>query len=254
MDGWSHERRDGADVYIGPEGDEYDAIAYAHEAFRAARAGGANISAVTKAMQGFKEGSATEEADPGIANLAANNQGLRSVTLSQHDDWMHRGTHPMLKNMSIYVYSIWVYGAELPHFRARDQAPGSSTGPHIDIAFDPSYSAAKDWAQRIAVEPRVPKDSGFQYVAETSNAGTHFLMKSILLRRLDVPSADEEVYTKELRYLAAYKALCSPPAGEQWPAQRTGKNYLGLFERGWKLFLAEQRRFISHCAGKVSPK
>ena len=54
-------------------------------------------------MHGFKEGSATEEADPGIANLAANNQGLRSVTLSQHDDWMHRDTHPILKNMSIYV-------------------------------------------------------------------------------------------------------------------------------------------------------
>jgi hypothetical protein len=88
------------------------------------------------------------------------------------------------------------------------------------------------------VEPHVPKVSGLQYVAETSNAENHFLMKSILLRPLDVPSADEEVYTKELRYLAAYKALCSPPAGEQWPAQRTGENSPGPFERGWKLFLA----------------
>ena len=31
MDGWSHERRDGADVYVGPGGDEYDAMPYARQ-------------------------------------------------------------------------------------------------------------------------------------------------------------------------------------------------------------------------------
>ena len=241
MDGWTHDRRDGADVYIGPEGDEYDTIGYAYEAFQAGKAGGNSLSAVTRALQNFKEGGAAEPTVPGISDLAAKNQGLRSVTLSQHDDWMHRGTHPIVRSMSLYVYSIWVYRAELPHFRAKDQVPDDSTGRSINIAFDSSYSAAKNWVQRIAAEPRVPKVSGFQFVAESSNAETHFLMKSILLRPLDLPIADDEVDTKELRYLAAYKELCSAPEGDHWPAQRTSDDSPGPFERGWKRFLSEQQ-------------
>ena len=221
MDGWSHFQRDGADVYVGPEGDEYDALEYAYEAFQSAKAGGAHLSAVTKALQSFKEGAAVEEDADGPADLAAKTKGAHSVTLSQHDDWMHRGTHPIVKDMSLYVYSIWVYRVELPHFRARDKELDDSISLHIDIPFHPSYRAAKNWTQRLAVEPRIHKVTGFQFVAESANAKTHYLMKSILLRPLDLPDAEEDVHTKELLYLQAYQALCSPPPGEQWPAQRT---------------------------------
>ena len=241
MDGWSRSERDGADVYVGPEGDEYDAIAYAYEAFKSAKSGGAHLSAVTKALQSFKEGSAVEEDAAGPADLVAKTKGAHSVTLSQHDDWMHRGTHPIVRDMCLYVHSIWVYRVELQHHHAKDNVPDDSISPHIDIAFHPSYRAAKTWTQRIAVEPRIPKVTGFQFVAESSNAETHHLMKSILLRPLDLPDEQEEVYTKELRYLEAYKALSSPPAGEHWPAQRTDASSPGPFERGWSLYIAKQR-------------
>ena len=37
----------------------------------------------------------------------------RIVFTSSYDDWMWRGDDPIVKEMSWYVYSIWVYKVEL---------------------------------------------------------------------------------------------------------------------------------------------
>ena len=91
------------------------------------------------------------------------------------------------------------------------------------------------------MEPRIPKVEGFQFVSRESNAEVHYLMKSILLQPLYLPLANDEVYTKELRYLAAYKALCTAPQGhDRWPAQASGDGSAGPFERAWQLFFRGQ--------------
>ncbi|CAK0841403.1 unnamed protein product, partial [Prorocentrum cordatum] len=219
MPGWREVQREGETVYVSPDGEEFDTIEYAHQAFQIASASGSSLRDVTKALNKLREGEAEEVPEapgPTVEGLA---QGkFRGAVLSQHDDWMHRGDHPIVRDMSLYVYSIWVYRVELPlhALPAGELDPEGSGGRtlHVDIAFDSSYSAARNWTQRLAVEPRIPKAEGFQFVSAESNVETHYLMKSVLLRPVHLPDADGPNDTKELRYLRAYEHLCAAPEGE----------------------------------------
>ena len=165
-------------------------------------------------------------------------QPLRGAVLSQHDDWMHRGEHPILRDMS-----LWVYRVEMRPSAAEkdDQDDATLDGLHIDFPFDSSYTGARNWKQRLATEPRIPKVDGFQFVNEDANSETHYLMKSILLRPVYLPIANDDVYTKELRYLEAYKRLCRPGDGNnEWPAQSSGPESPGPFQRSWDMFFQGQ--------------
>ena len=204
-----------------------------------------------EALDKMKEGEAEEkpeDAGPTVEGLA---QGkFKGAVLSQHDDWMHRGDHPIVRDMSLYVYSIWVYRVELPlhALPAGELDPEGSGGRtlHVDIAFDSSYSAARNWTQRLAVEPRIPKPEGFQFVSAESNVETHYLMKSVLLRPVRLPGADGTNDTKELRYLRAYEHLCALSEGEpEWPAQPGGDGVSGPFQRG--------AASASAASGSISP-
>ncbi|CAK0911448.1 unnamed protein product, partial [Prorocentrum cordatum] len=219
MPGWREVQREGEPVCVSPDGEEFDTIEYAHQAFQIASASGSSLRDVTKALNKLREGEAEEAPEapgPTVEGLA---QGkFRGAVLSQHDDWMHRGDHPIVRDMSLYVYSIWVYRVELPlhALPAGELDPEGSGGRtlHVDIAFDSSYSAARNWTQRLAVEPRIPKAEGFQFVSAESNVETHYLMKSVLLRPVHLPGADGPNDTKELRYLRACEHLCAAPGGE----------------------------------------
>ena len=88
-----------------------------------------------------------------------------------------------------------------------------NTNAHIDIPFDSSYTATRSWTQRLAMEPRIPKSEGFQLICHDTTGENHSLMKSVLLRPVYLPTANDDVCTKELRYLEAYKILCRAPEG-----------------------------------------
>ena len=110
---------------------------------------------------------------------------------------MHRGRHPILCDMSLYIYSIWVYRVEVTASRGRAGEDGldKNTSAHIDIPFDSSYTAARSWTQRLAMEPRIPKVEGFQFISHDTNGENHSLMKSALLRHVYLPTANGDVYT-----------------------------------------------------------
>ena len=250
MPGWSEVKRGDDTLYIGPDGDEYETIEYAHHAFEAAKKSGANFSALTKALNNIKEGAAEEFAPAGVAALAE--KAPRGVVLSQHDDWMHRGDHPILRDMSLYIYSIWVYRVELSLARAtKDQEPAADhLSVHVDIPFDTSYTAGRTWTQRLATEPRIPKLEGFQYISIDANPETHYLMKSVILQPVYLPPADD-ISSQVLRYLEAYKRLCRAPQGhDAWPAQASGKGVPGPFERSWAMFCGEQEQVAARARQK----
>ncbi|CAK0850189.1 unnamed protein product, partial [Prorocentrum cordatum] len=212
MPGWREVQREGETVYVSPDGEEFDTIEYAHQAFQIANASGSSLRDVTKALNKLREGEAEEVPEAPGPTVEGPAQGKsRGAVLSQHDDWMHRGDHPIVRDMSLYVYSIWVYRVELPlHALPAGELDHEGSGGrtlHVDIAFDSSYTAARNWTQRLAVEPRIPKAEGFQFVSAESNVETHYLMKSVLLRPVHLPDADGPNDTKELRYLRAYEHL-----------------------------------------------
>ena len=177
LQGWREGTRGDTLVYEGPDGQELSAEDFAQEAIRVARDQPntgriAGTAALRRLGNQIQEGCAE---DPEIVEEAGGSDArgrrgpaAKAVALSQLDDWLHRGEDPIVRDMCLYVYSIWVYRVEVrpyskPAFAASN---GSALPRHVDIPFDSTYSAATSFFQRIASEPRVPKPEGMQYISE----------------------------------------------------------------------------------------
>ena len=110
---------------------------------------------------------------------------------------------------------------------------------HVDIAFDVSYAPSATFVQRLAVEPRVPKLEGVQFVSE-ADAEKHNMVLALLLRPLYLPPCEDFV-SQSARILATYKQLCTAPDGEDpWPALPSNASGPGPFERSMRGFLQQQ--------------
>ena len=119
LEGWHEVKRDDGRVYISPDGQEFDSLQYAAEAFQLECRGtqnsqGATLRAMTKLLKELQEGHAHEplpvstaagESDgpSGVAQVAGQVGHATAFVFSQLDDWLHRGNHPIVKHMSLYV-------------------------------------------------------------------------------------------------------------------------------------------------------
>ena len=246
--GWREFERDGIKVYESPDGFEYDSLDLLEEQLKQGSEGGhcataGNAAAVlrrvcTDLQEGAIEDDAPTEDAPGSAGARARRG---PVALSQLDDWLHRGDNPIVRDMNLYVYSMWVYRVEKNlTMAARSTGDKRATAPrHVEIDFDEHYPSRESFVQRLTTEPRVPMIEGMQFVSD-SNPEVHYMLLSLLFRPIYVPPLAEDESTHE-RLLRAYQALCtSPNPGEAWPAQNMGPSSKGPFQRGWELFAAEQ--------------
>ena len=102
------------------------------------------------------------------------------VTSSQYDDWLHRGDHPCVRDLSLYLYSMWVYRGE----RTVRIEPET-----LIIPFSKSYILHGSYFQRLATEPRVPKIDGAQIfdTATEKERERAFMLCSLLLRPTRMP-------------------------------------------------------------------
>ena len=150
LEGWHSEIRKDDDigdytVYINPQGETFDSLQYAYEASTKASWSNAQknvaLNALCKLHKEYQQGYKPEiqEAPLDTVTLAAMHGGKSTgfSSLSQLDDYLHRGTHPLLKHMSLYIYSMWVYRAEKSPFTTRTKQC------HVEISFDYNYSASK---------------------------------------------------------------------------------------------------------------
>ena len=173
----------------------------------------------------------------------------KAFVLSQLDDWLHRGDNPIVRDMNLYVYSMWVYRVER-NFTVRRQSDCPAPSRHVDIEFDDSYPSRATFVQRLSVEPRVPMLEGMQFVSE-ANAESHYMLQAILFRPVYLPSAEENE-SRDMRLLRAYKGLCtSTSCQEAWPAQNLGPDIPGPFQRGWEIFLKDQKKAAGEAQRKT---
>ena len=261
--GWSEERRGEHVVFISPEGVEFNSLTDAAEHLtHDASIGAAKwdtacpaLRAMSRLVDDLKVGHAYESeaavTDKGVTQLPAAEQNAKGYAFSQLDDWLNRGEHPIVKDMNLYVYSIWVYRVELSPFSTANASEHTSSKPRfVDIPFDESYPARTTWVQRLASEPRVPRVEGMQFVGEADRE-MHFMSKAVLLRPVYLALAGDEQETRHLRILRSYQQLCVPPAGEDaWPALGGGPNAPGPFERGWHAFLLSQTELAASARRK----
>ena len=76
------------------------------------------------------------------------------VTANQLDDYIHRGDDPVLRDMSLYVYSAWIWRVEKNQEKDKENR-------QLQFAFRPEYKLAAGYMQQISVSERVPKLDGF---------------------------------------------------------------------------------------------
>ena len=125
------------------------------------------------------------------------------VTTSPLDDWLWRGDNPIVKDMSWYVYSMWVYRVEtLPLKLDKNSEPLMPSPRFIDIDFSPDYKLHRTHKQRIATEFRVPLYEGFTMPSSYFNSETAAMYKSLLLRSLSVEVNDEP---EDVRFASAFR-------------------------------------------------
>ena len=87
----------------------------------------------------FKEGHSlepTEVVSDSVTQAASSGKHATGYALSQLDDYLHRGSHPLVKDMSLYIYSMWVYRSEKSPFAADASADKGKKQHHIEIPFD----------------------------------------------------------------------------------------------------------------------
>ena len=147
LEDWSQEQRDGRTVFIAPDGREVDAARYAQavarhktsdvdakqraklEAFAAVlREGGMDAcESAEDSTPAAKDSKSSEDTGAGAAKPSKTTYS----NSSQHDDWLHRGDHPLVRHMNLYLYSMWVYRSERKHrphrrIRKRQRPVGAS--------------------------------------------------------------------------------------------------------------------------------
>ena len=94
--------------------------------------------------------------------------------MSQLDDWLHRGDDPIVRDMNLYVYSMWVYRAEKNLTVQKKSSDRPPPARYVEIEFDDAYPSKNTFVQRLAMEPRVPMLDGMQFIPVT-NAEPHYI-------------------------------------------------------------------------------
>ena len=128
------------------------------------------------------------------------------LTTSPLEDWLWRGDDPIVKDMSWYVYSMWVFRVETLRLKLdKDGLPQKPPPRYIDIDFSPDYKLHRTHKQRIATEFRVPMFEGFTMPPSTFDSETAAMYKSLLLRSFSVQVTDEP---EDVRFANAFQVLC----------------------------------------------
>ena len=85
------------------------------------------------------------------------NSNIHVQFTSNHEDYMHRGGHPIMQALPAYVYNMWVYGA-------RKQSSQDPLGDYvISFDYDVDYKpSALVRTQRLSLIPKIPQLEGMQ--------------------------------------------------------------------------------------------
>ena len=132
------------------KGERFDSLQYAHDAIQGmscntAEKGNA-IQVMRRLLVDFKEGHSLEPTEvpvDSVTEAASRSSNATGFALSQLDDYLHRGTYPLVKDMSLYIYSSWVDIAERSPFAQDGSSNKQRKLRHIEIPCHESYAASK---------------------------------------------------------------------------------------------------------------
>jgi len=198
-----------------------------------------------KSLENLREGASEEPVKETTPDNDAG--GTRYHAYDQLDDWHHRGSHPIVQNMSLYEYSRWVYRVEFSPFNVANAQVERTKPRHIDIPFDADYALSTTWIQRLSREPRVPRVEGMKFES-MANPEMHYLLKSVLLRPVHLSPEETTPEASpikrlvreppQLRLLRSYETLCTDASRSHEQAPAITEAGPGPFQKSYTAYKA----------------
>ena len=107
------------------------------------------------------------------------NSNIHVQFTSNHEDYMHRGSHPVMQALPAYVYNMWVYGA-------RKQSSQDPLGDYvISFDYDVDYKpSALVRTQRLSLIPKIPQLEGMHIPSPDVDPHKMSLIKLLLFKPL----------------------------------------------------------------------
>ena len=174
------------------------------------------------------------------ASTTPKRPSVKMGTSSQLEDYMYRGDNPIVAQMSLYVYSKWVYRAESKLYQAVDASSSASNSRFVDIPFHQDYPHRETFVQRLAEQPRVPNPANMKYYHPVIEEELNAMMKGILFSPIFLAEASDEFEHRQQRLVKSFRCLCTDTSGrETW--QAAGSNGSpGPFQRAWRRSMSKQ--------------
>jgi len=85
------------------------------------------------------------------------NSNIHVQFTSNHQDYMRRGSHPVMQALPAYVYNMWVYGARKQS--SQDPFKDNVISFDYDVDYKPSALVR---TQRLSLIPKIPQLEGMQ--------------------------------------------------------------------------------------------
>ena len=160
-------------------------------------------------------------------------EGFRVVIVtSTLEDWLHRGTQPVLVSMSLHVCAMWVYRVEKTSGLKSD----CSSGHQLDFQFASHYVLLATHTQRLATEFRVPLFEGFTMPTAHKDNETTSLYKQLLLRPFAIACTNEP---EDVRLLSAFVPLSTSASDNQHCPEIAAQT---AFTRAWLEYAKDAER------------
>ena len=156
------------------------------------------------------------------------NSNIHVQFTSNHEDYMHRGGHPIMQALPAYVYNMWVYGA-------RKQSSQDPLGDYvISFDYDVDYKpSALVRTQRLSLIPKIPPLEGMQIPSPDVDPHKMSLIKLLLFKPLgqsnDMDEKGNPLDPYRAIFLDAENAQKKLKRGEQ-------ENPYDVFPRAWKQY------------------
>ncbi|CAE7805372.1 unnamed protein product [Symbiodinium sp. CCMP2592] len=216
-------------LYIGPVGQVCRSVEEAFDEDQAAASCCKDAQHKLTFMQALLEQHAVKERvseDPKAEDRESNLQSLQAtgedaavsacrsygknglvVTTSSLEDYLFRGDHPLVRDMSWSPYGMWVYRVELPPTLA-GKSVRAALPRHVDVFFAEKYKLSASHCQRISSEPRVPMFEGFTMPTLTMDSERNAMHKQLQCRPFRVLHYEGD--DTEAAVLKAFDLLSAP--------------------------------------------
>jgi hypothetical protein len=201
----------------------------------------------TPLMRGTEAGEDEPVPEPSLQDQQLKERRVL-VTTSTLEDYLFRGSHPVLAGMSFFVYAMWVYRVEKP---PREEASvRSALVKNFDMPFAEAYKLSSTHLQRISTELRVPMFEGFLMPAATVDSETASMFKQLLCRPFHIDEGLVASVSEEDLVLRSFQSFCAPPRTAQedmsaWAATAFTRCYVQWSKNNETLAREARFRFLA---------